>query len=55
MRSSVAICAIAEYVRSVTLRQLSDEDARAELSDLAETWTSMRARVVSSCEEYDSS
>jgi putative peptide maturation system protein len=55
MRSSIAICAIAEYVRSVTLRQPSDEAARAELSALAGTWTGMRTRVVSSCEEYDSS
>jgi putative peptide maturation system protein len=57
MESSIAICAIAEYVRSVTLRQSSDEDARAELSALTKSkpWTSLRARVVSSCEEYDSS
>jgi putative peptide maturation system protein len=54
MRSSDAICAIAEYVRSVTLGQLSDEDARAELSALAQPWNHLRARVVSSCEEYDS-
>lgn len=55
MNSSVAICAIAKYVRSVTLRQASDEDARAELGALAESWTGLRIRLVSSCEEYDSS
>ena len=55
MRNSAAICAIAEYVQSVTLRQPSHEDARAELSALTEAWTGLRARVVSSCEEYDTS
>lgn len=55
MRNSVAIGAIAEYVRSVTLRQPSHEDARAELSALTGAWTGLRARVVSSREEYDSS
>lgn len=55
MENSAAICAIAEYVRSVTLRQPSHDDARAELSALTEAWTGRRARVVSSCEEYDSS
>jgi putative peptide maturation system protein len=55
MKNSAAICAIAEYVRSVTLRQPSHEDARAELSALTEAWSGLRARVVSSCEEYDAS
>lgn len=55
MSSSIAICAVAKYVRSVTLRQASDEDARAELEALAEPWTGLRIRLVSSCEEYDSS
>ena len=55
MTDSAAICAIAEYVRSVTLRQLSQADARTELSSLSEAWAGLRARVVSSCEEYDSS
>lgn len=55
MRNSAAICGIAEYVQSVTLRQPSHEDAREELSALTEAWTGLRARVVSSCEEYDTS
>jgi putative peptide maturation system protein len=55
MSNSAAICAIAEYVQSVTLRQPSNDDAQAELSALTEAWTGLRARVVSSCEEYDSS
>jgi putative peptide maturation system protein len=55
MKNSAAICAIAEYVQSITLRQPSHEDAQAELSALTEAWAGLRARVVSSCEEYDSS
>jgi putative peptide maturation system protein len=55
MRNSVGVCAIAEYVRTVTLRQPSHEDAQAELWALTEAWTGLHARVVSSLEEYDSS
>ncbi len=35
MRDSAAICAIAEYVQSATLRQPSHDDAQAELSALS--------------------
>ena len=55
MQTSAAICAIAEYVRSVTLRQPPDEDARAELSALTTACNNLRVRMVSSREEYDSS
>jgi putative peptide maturation system protein len=55
MQTSTAICAIADYIRSATLRQPPDEDARAELSALTATWDNLRARIVSSREEYDSS
>jgi putative peptide maturation system protein len=55
MSYSAAIGAIAEYAQSITLRQLSHDDAQAELSALTEAWADLRARVVSSYEEYDSS
>jgi putative peptide maturation system protein len=55
MQTSAAICTIADYVRSVTLRQPPDEDARAELSALTTSWDNLCARMVSSREEYDSS
>ena len=53
MRNSAAICGIANVavgdVRSPPMRM------PGRLSALTEAWTGLRARVVSSCEEYDTS
>src|SRR5262249_1552776 len=55
MEISAALAAIAPYLRSVTARQVSEDEAKAELTAIALEWEDLRARIVSSTEDYDES